>query len=142
MAAIPIDPAEAFYEGVKFSRFMKGRLLFYATEVPWFETAWLIRNELGRMVTNFYEKPLTAFGLARFGEKLAPDDVLGRLRGGLLSAKTVSGVRRFVAVASAPIAEGREKQSARQVAEVFEPLQIMVETLCEELRESLETDAS
>lgn len=141
VAAIPIDPEEAFYEGTKFCRFMKGRLVFYSTPIAWFDTSWLIRNELGRMVGNFYEKPLATFGYARFGEKLHPEVVLEKLEGSLLSTEICDGVRTFVRVAEAPVQEGEEKQRAREVAEVFEPLQWMIETLGDALRQPEEAKA-
>jgi len=133
IAASPMDPAETYFEGAKFCRFMKGRLLFYAASIAWFDAEWLIRNELGRMVTNFVKKPLASFSLARFGEELPADKALDRLRGDVLAADVCDGVEKFVESASAEVAEGQEKERARQVAAVFEPVQIMIETLGAEL---------
>ena len=129
VAAVPVDPAESFFEGVKFSRFMKGRLLFYARDIAGFESAFLIRNELGRIVTNFCHQPLQAFGLVRFGETLEPNDVLDRLRGDVLTAQDCAGMQDFAQIAGAPVAEGAEKQRARDVAEVYEPVLSTLEKL-------------
>jgi hypothetical protein len=133
IAGIPVDPRERFFEGAKFCRFMKGRLLFYAEEIPWFETTWLIRNELGRIVNNFYDQPLTTFAMAWFGEKVPAVLVLDRLRGNVLPAEICDGVSRFIQVAQSPVSNGEEKMRARQVADVFEPIQIMLEILGTEL---------
>jgi hypothetical protein len=133
IAAIAVDPRERFFEGAKFCRFMKGRLLFYAEEISWFDTTWLIHNELGRIVNNFYDQPLTTFALARFGEKVSAAQALDRLRGDILPAEICDGVNRFVHVSQAPLPNGQEKNRARQVADVFEPVQIMLETLGAEL---------
>jgi hypothetical protein len=129
IAAVAVDPVERFFESAKFCRFMKGRLLFYAEEITGFDTAWLIRNELGRIVHNFYDQPLATFALARFGETLSAERALDRLRGDVLPAEVCDGVQRFVRMSQAPPGTGEEKKRARQVAEVFEPVQVMLETL-------------
>ena len=133
VAAIAVDPAERFFEGAKFSRFMKGRLLFYAEDILWFDSGWLIRNELGRIVNNFYHQPLKTFALARFAEKLAPEQALDRLRGDLLPPEVCAGVLEFVEAAQSPLSPGEEKAAARRVAEVFDPVLVMLETLGAEL---------
>jgi len=137
VAAIPIDPAEQFYEGVKFSRFMKGRLLFYSTPISWFDTVHLIHVELGRILPNFYEKPLKTYGLVRFKEELTPGAVLDRLKGDILSAEVCDSVKEFARIVSRPVPEGQEKKRAREAAELFEPVQLMVETLGEDLHKIL-----
>ncbi len=137
IATVPVDPAEQFYEGVKFSRFMKGRLLFYATPIAWFDTTWLIHIELGRIVNNFFDKPLKTFGQILFKETLTADEVLKRLEGNILSPKIARQAREFARIASLPIRDGEEKQLAFQVAQVFEPVQSMVETLGDELQRRL-----
>ncbi|PKO23874.1 MAG: hypothetical protein CVU38_01625 [Chloroflexi bacterium HGW-Chloroflexi-1] len=134
LAQASVDPVEQFYEGAKFSRFMKGRLLFYATNIAWFDTTWLIQTELGRIVTNFYEKPLHAYSVAQFHDHLPLDAALDRLRGSILPPEVCAGVRRFVGVARTHIPEGAEKKQAHRVAEVFEPVQWMLELLGAELR--------
>jgi hypothetical protein len=127
--AVPVDPVHGFFESAKFGRLLKGRLLFYAESIPWFDTAWLIRNEIGRIVANFYTKPLSIYGLARFGEKLEAAAVLDRIAGGLISANDRDHMNRFVAVASDPIAAGREREQARRVAEVFDVVTPVTEAL-------------
>lgn len=127
--AIPVDPIEAYFAGTKFARLMKGRLLFYGSDIAWFDSIWLIENEIGRIVNNFCIKPLEAYGLARFGEALDADAVLDRLRGNLLDSNLVDGVRRFMRVAGAPLEKGKEKQQAREAAEVYEPVLSMIERL-------------
>ncbi|MFA5865678.1 MAG: hypothetical protein WC975_13455 [Phycisphaerae bacterium] len=131
ITTVPVDPVETFYEGVKFSRFMKGRLLFYATAITWFDTQWLIRNELGRIVQNFYEQPLRTFGQVYFKETLTADEVLMRIEGSILPSDICRDVRTFVQRSRAPIRDGFEKSQAAGVAEVFEPVQVLVEKLGE-----------
>ncbi len=133
VAMIPVDPAEAFYEGAKFCRFMKGRLIFYGTDIAWFDAEWLIHNELGRIVSNFYEKPLKTYGLARFKKNLKPEEVLKRIRDNGLPAEVCDGAEVFAGIAAEHIHEGREKEQALKVAEVFEPIQMMIEMLGRDL---------
>ncbi len=131
--SISIDAIEQFFEGSRFCRFMKGRLLFYAESINWFDSSWLIRNELGRIITNFYEKPLRSFGLIRFGEKLSADEVLERIDD-VIDAEIRKNIKEFVRIASRPIANGSEKKRAKEVADVFEAVQIMIELLSKEIR--------
>ncbi len=136
---MPSDPADAFREGVKFARLMKGRLLFYAEPIAWFDSIWLIRNELGRIVANFYEKPLAAYGQIRYGRPVPAREVLDRLRGELITPGDWRDVMEFVRVASTPFNDGLAKERARQVAEVFEPVQRLVEALSHDLAQRART---
>jgi len=131
--AIPIDPVETFASGVRFARLMEGRLRFYAQDILWFDSIWLIHNELNRIVGNFHDKPLQAYGKARFGKDLSPDEVLDRVDGNLLEHEEVAGMRRFAALASQPIREGNEKQRALQVADTYRPVLTIVQKLGEDL---------
>ena len=133
VSGVPVDPAEVFFEGVKFSRFMKGRLLFYASQIAWFDSIWLIQNELGRIVTNFHDKPLKTFGQLRYGEDLEPHQVLDRIRGDILTNEDCDGLADFSRLASLPIPKGREKQHAQTVADVYDPVLSSLEKLSAEM---------
>jgi len=134
VAAIPVDPVERFYEGAKFSRFMKGRLLFYATDIPWFDTTWIIRNEIVRMKKNFYETPLTTYGQVFYADAPPSATVLDRLaRKGTLSSETCSAVRQLAVLLDTSYADEDRRERARQIAELFEPAQLMLEILGAEL---------
>ncbi len=133
IAAVPRSPVCEFLEGTKFSRQMTGRLLFYGASVPGFDSEWLIRNELGRIVSGFYTQPLKAFSRGVFGEELPPQSVLERLNGWLLSESVCNDVVHFVDVASSHIPLGQERQRAREVAACVEPVQVMHEILAREL---------
>ncbi|MFH1616669.1 MAG: hypothetical protein ABIG61_16495 [Planctomycetota bacterium] len=135
ISTIPVDPAEQFYEGIKFSRFMKGRLLFYATQIDWFDSSHLIHVELGRMVQNFYEKPLKTFGLVKFGKDITTDEVLGKLSPDIVPRDIIDGVRRFTSTAKQPVIDGAEKAFAKKIAGVIEPINTMNELLGQHLKE-------
>jgi hypothetical protein len=137
VAAVAADPAAAFFEGVKYARFMKGRLLFYADDITWFDSIWLIRNELGRIAANFCLKPLQTYGRVRFGVALPWEQVLDRLHGGLLLANECAAMREFARVAGGLVADGGEKQRAREVAAVFEPVVATLEKLGADLLQYL-----
>lgn len=138
VGAVPVDPLELFFSVAKFGRLMKGRLLFYASEIAWFETDFLIANELGRIVSNFFSKPLLAYGLARFGARLEPATVLERLRGSLLSDADVTGMLRFAEVAGGKLTPGRYKAHARAVAESYDPVLATLEKLAGDMLERAE----
>ena len=129
VAAIRQHPADAFFESIKFCRLMRGRLLFYAEDIPWFDSAWLIRNELGRMRANFFDKPLTAYGVARFNETLPATAVLDRLTGELFNNAEVEAMHRFARVLETPVTPGDERRLARQIADIFDPVLRVLEML-------------
>jgi hypothetical protein len=133
VSAIPIDPVETFASGVRFARLMEGRLRFYAQDILWFDSIWLIHNELNRIVGNFHDKPLQAYGKARFGEDLSPNEVLDRVDGSLLEHDDVVGMRRFATLASQPIEEGNEKPRVLRVADAYRPVLTVVQKLGEDL---------
>ena len=135
--AIPVDPVESFFEGTRFCRFMKGRLLFYAEQIPWFDSIWLIHNELNRMVGNFCNKPLAAFCQVYYGQRLEPTGALDRMAGDVLDADMVDQVRTFIQLASEKIPDGQEKARARQIADHFDPVQKMIEILSKYMRGQL-----
>jgi hypothetical protein len=127
------DPIPDFFEGVKFSRLMKGRLLFYAERIPWFDASRLIEIELGRMVSNFIEKPLTAYARVCFGESMTSDEVLARLRGKVLSADEVEALHRFVHIAGSRAHTTDDKAHARQIAMLYSPVLVILEKLSADL---------
>lgn len=133
--ALRVDPLHAFFDAAKFCRLMKGRLLFYAESIEWFESPWLIANELGRIAANFYEKPLAAYAEVRWGEKLPAPGVLARLRGELLTAADCDGMQAFAELARRPLVAGEEREQARAVAEVYDPVLRVIERLKDDLHE-------
>jgi hypothetical protein len=129
IAAVPADPTAEFFEGAKFGRLLEGRLRFYAEQIPWFDSVWLIRNELQRMLQNFYIKPLTMYGRLSDGQALSPELMLERLAGSTLDERTCAGVREFVRIVGEPVPAGGERDRARAVADAYRPVMVMLETL-------------
>lgn len=124
VAAISADPVETFFGGTRFARQMKGRLIFFAQNIPWFDSQWLIQIELGRIVKMLYHIPMNIIGEMRYDSSpgTAPHQVLQLLEGDLLDAELCNGMRRFVEVASQPIEPGQEKAAARAVAACCDPV--------------------
>lgn len=122
IAALAADPVEQFFNSTRFARQMRGRLLFYAQRIPWFDSAWLIRNELARIATSLYERPTTLVGLLLYKKELEPDVVLDRLEGEMLSPSLCEGFRRFAKIASTPIEPGRERDASLAVSDCCDPV--------------------
>jgi hypothetical protein len=139
IAAVPSDPIESFFSGARFCRLMKGRLLFYSQSIDWFDSAWLIRNELGRIVNNFHDMPLVAYGQIRFGRQMTPQEVLDRLTGDIVTAEDRQAVANFVREASAPIPQQQERPRARRVAAMFDPMLRVIERLRNDMQRFLTT---
>lgn len=137
VAAVPDDPYVSFAAGARFGRLMKGRLLFFAADLPSFDSDFLIRNELGRIVGNFIEKPLIAYAKIRWEETLEPAAVLAKLRGNVLTASECDGFMRFAKKASEPIPQGQHRKHAREAADVYDSVMFVHDKLGKDLREYL-----
>lgn len=133
LAAVAADVTERIFEGAKFGRLMKGRLLFYAERIEWFETELLIRNELGRIEGNLFKTPLITYAKARFGEDLTPSQALDRLTGDLVTPRDREDLDEFVRLCALPL-PGQERQRARQVADVYDAVLRLDEALIVDLR--------
>jgi len=137
LARVHVDPVQQFFEVIKFSRLMKGRLLFYAEEIPHFDSIPCIRIDLGRMRANFFEKPLSIYGTMRYQEDLAPEEVASRLRGDLWSAAEYDGVMKLARLAPLPESAADYRPLARRIAEDFEPFLRAIEKLSAHVRRDL-----
>lgn len=109
------------FENVKFSRLMKGRLWFYGQDVLWFDSQWLIRNELNRMRANFYETPLRLFARVVYGLEADADEVIKRMEGEVWDQSQAKAVHRFAELAGEPCADAELKTRALQIAAIFDP---------------------
>ncbi len=121
LADIRIDPGMEFFHQVKFSRLMKGRLLFYGNAPEHFETDWLIRNELGRIGANFFTTPFRLLWRVIDGRDVeSPIAVIDELQGDLLASDEIQAVKAFHRLTSVPAAAGEEKKAAVQIAGIFD----------------------
>lgn len=128
------SPASRLFELLCFSRLMRGRLLFFAESIPWFETAWLIRNELRRISPWFYTEALECYGRARFQEQISAEQALQRAVGSVVAPTIVDEYKSFAELASEPVEAGDEKNSARRISERFEAVQLALEALMQDVR--------
>jgi len=119
VSSVPINPITKFLNTARYARLMRGRLMFYAQQIPWFDTGWLIRNELQRMVDWFCRQPLIAYREAGLEAEL--------------SAAERKAFRRLAQVVDQEIPEGAEKARAQAAADVFEPVQLALEDLADQL---------
>ncbi|MBA7481973.1 hypothetical protein ES707_17453 [subsurface metagenome] len=118
-----------FYEGSKFCRLMMGRLLFYAEDIPYFDSKWLIENELKRIRRLFFETTFTAFGRIAWGEDMTPEDVRDRCRGEFLSEPEYEAVRAYADIFSEPYDPADIKKFASRVADAMGRFQVVLEKL-------------
>jgi hypothetical protein len=121
LARVPVDPALVIFDNAKFSRLMKGRLHFYAHAPAYFDTRWLIRNELNRIGTNFFVAPFRAYWRLVSGESVNdPAEILGSLEGHPLTAGEVAATREFHRLTARKWDEGTETEAALAIAAVFD----------------------
>jgi hypothetical protein len=110
---------------------MKGRLWFYAQEVPWFDSPPLIRNEFNRIGPNFYQTPLRLFARLVYGEELSAEAAVQRLEGEILSREDAGACRRFAALACVPCPDAELRTRARAISDIFDPFLCVLEHLLE-----------
>jgi hypothetical protein len=114
-------PLAVLFENVKFARFMKGRLWFFAQEVEWFDSLPLIRVELGRIQKSFLVTPLEIFSEQILGEKRPWNAVVDALTGEHLTRDEATIFRKFYALADPEISESEYKKRALEIVDIFSP---------------------
>ena len=117
------------FERIKFARLMKGRLWFYAQEVPWFDSPPLIRNELNRIGVNFYEIPLRLYVRLVHGQDLSAEQALQRLEGEVFDSAAAAACRRFAAIARPECPDRELRRRALEIADDFDPFLCALERL-------------
>ena len=121
LAHAPIEPALLIFDNAKFARLMKGRLWFYSHAPDYFDTVWLIRNELGRIGRNYFRAPFQTYWKIRTGGSIDdPANILDALRGELLTATEVEATKTFDRLATGPTPAGKEKEVAAAIVDVFD----------------------
>jgi len=129
LGALETALLDRFYEGAKFCRLMMGRLLFYAEEIPHFDSSWLIGHELRRIRRLFFETTFAAFGRIAWDENLTPEEALERCRGEFLADDEYGRVKAYADIFGEPYDESRIKEFAREVAARMAPFQVVLEKL-------------
>jgi len=121
LKAVPLDPALVIFDNAKFARLMKGRLHFYGNAPNHFDSLWLIQNELKRIGESFFRTPFRTYWRIRSGEEVDdPVEILDQLRGEVLSDEEVVATREFARLTPGTWEEGRERDLAAAIVEVFD----------------------
>jgi hypothetical protein len=124
-----------FFDCVKFSRLMKGRLWFYSQEVEWFDSPPLILNELRRLRSNFFLRPLEIFSRVVFGEWVEADMTLQRLVAeGVFHPQEVGAFRRFHDLADPQTVPADTRKQARRISEHYDEFYLALEKLAQIIR--------
>jgi hypothetical protein len=123
-----------FFDTVKFARQIGGRLLFYAEEIPHFDSEALIQVDTNRIRRMFFEYAFRLFGQIAWGEDLSPEKSLDRCRDQFLSASEVKAVEAYAAIFSRKSEFPRIRDFSRAVAEVTFPFQVVLEKLGHQAR--------
>jgi hypothetical protein len=125
------------FENIKFSRLMKGRLWFYAHDILWFDSLFLIRNELNRIRQNFYETPMRLFARFAYNKDASPEEALQRMTGDVFDKVQADACRRFAAVSIPGCPDAELKKRALEIAATFDPFLCAMEALLECAKERL-----
>jgi hypothetical protein len=116
-----IEPALVIHESARFSRLMKGRLLFYANAPAHFATSWLIGNELRRIGPDFFHVPFRTYWKVKTGQSITdPVAILDKLGDDLLTSTEVAATKEFARLTPGHWKPGQEKEIALAIVEVFD----------------------
>ncbi len=116
-----VDPALVVFENAKFSRLMKGRLIFYADAPDYFKTDWLIGNELKRMGNNFFKVPFRTYWHIKTNEKVEdPASIVPELAGNVLTEEEAGAALEFARLTPGSWEKGTEKKIAMEIARIFD----------------------
>lgn len=125
------SPLAQLFENIKFSRLMKGRLWFYGQDVLWFDSRLLIRNELNRIRSSFYETPLRVFAKLAYDADVAPEQALRTMEGDVFDQGQTAACRRFAELAQPECPAAELKPRALEIAAIFDPFLCAMEQLLE-----------
>lgn len=132
---IVLDPCMQIFESAKFSRLMKGRLKFYARAGRFFDSKWLIRNELSRIGKSFFANPFTIYWKA-FGDGKAfpPLEIAKNLSGEIFNQTDLSFIKRFSDLTMHGYQQGEELKIAEQIAEVMDGFYLALDKLVQRVK--------
>jgi len=124
-----------FFDGVKFSRLMMGRIYFYIESIPHFDSSWLIRHEMRRVRNLFFETTFSSFGIIAWNMELSPEDVLEKCRAEFLAEEDYLAVKAFADIFSEKYSKEELKNFAKRVADLMAPFQVALEGLTGKVRD-------
>jgi hypothetical protein len=118
---VPIPPQLIIFDNSKFSRLMKGRLLFYANVPEHFSSKWLISNELRRLGNSFYRTPYKTFWKITHHEDVDNvDEIIPRLVPEILTPQECEATLEFSRLTPGVWEDGTEVELANRIAAVFD----------------------
>lgn len=121
LSNVPIEPQLIIFDSSRFCRLMKGRLRFYANTPGYFDSIWLIQNELKRIGNMFYRTPYRIFWELYSGDKVENiDTVIPKLVPDILNSSEAEATLKFSRLASGTWEERKEVQTALTIADIFD----------------------
>lgn len=118
---VVIRPQTIIFDSSRFCRLMKGRLRFYANAPEYFDSLWLIQNELKRIGNMFYRIPYKVFWKLYTGESVEnPDSIILKLVPGILTQSEAEKTLEFSKLASGEWKQGSEYELALDIADLFD----------------------
>jgi len=134
VASLSVTRLGRFLNTIRFSRLLKGRLLFYSQQIPWFDSEWLIDNELRRVHDAVCLQAIPLYASFCLGHEIpatqAPETLFSE---GLLSKAELDCFLQLHRL-TGRTRVGCRRDQARAVAEIYEPVQITLERWKDHLR--------
>jgi len=131
---VDVHLVQQFFELIKFSRLMKGRLSFYSEEILWFDAIPCLRIELNRIGAWFYKQPLTVYGWLRWGKEMSAEEVAEMLRGDIWTDEDYHAVMEFARLAILPDNTDEYRPVAREICAILDELIMATEKLSSVVR--------
>lgn len=139
---VVINPSLVIFDNAKFARLMKGRLYFYVNTPSYFDSIWLIQNELERMGNNFFRFPFQTFWEITRGEKIEdPADIVPKIAGEILNEEEVRCIFAFDRLTRTPYQE-YGKEVAKKIIDIYDGFFRGLYKISEKVKELQKRDAS
>jgi hypothetical protein len=126
----PPDPLQAMFTGVKFARIRTGRWQMYLNAPPYYDTDWLLGNEIRQVGAYFTHPYFAGLTYLRWGETALPlEEIVARLRGELLDAAETEAVLRIFELAHSEPDHVSARDRVAQAMAIFPTYYCVLEKL-------------
>ena len=116
---------------------MKGRLRFYASAPPHFDSAWPIENELRRLRANFFDIPVSVYCEVT-GRQVPEDtaDVLPQLYPEVIDGEELRCTEEFIGLLRGSWKDGEQRATASAIADIFDGFLSALYRITEAIRDA------
>lgn len=132
----PINPLVTIFNGVRFCRIRKGRLLFYLEAPEHFSTDWLIANEFIKWNREVFIKAIVgAYGELKCGKSDAGlDEIIETICPEVIDNREAGVLRKMYEISFIRYKKGMERESFKEIVPLWADYYLILEKILEDAR--------